>query len=217
MSEFGATSHHERLVSHIQDLERLDELKSLAADNMKEAFQRAKVDGFDPQTLRVVLRLRKLTPGQRRERRALEAIYLAELGMLDGDALPDEARRRLDPPSEPDRSTEPPAEPHQPRDPALTPPAPKPAQPPLVLKEPAEARQEGEAAAEAGKRIYDNPYPAGDPCRAAWDEGWCAKRQSNGMDLPEAYQRRTTKPPEKDGDQKGTGAGSGGAIEKGAA
>ncbi len=187
-------SYHERLVTHVRELERLEEIKALAAEDVKEAFTRAKADGFDPTTLRIVLRLRKMTPSQRQERRALEAIYLAELGMLDGDPLPDEARRRLDgkeaaPPAA--RETRP-----SEAVPPASPPAPRPEQAPLALKDPTEARQEGEAAAEAGRRIYDNPYPAGDPCRAAWDEGWCAKRRSTGMDLPAAYQRRSAKPPE---------------------
>jgi hypothetical protein len=66
----------------------------------------------------------------------------------------------------------------------------------MNLKDPADARKEGREAAAAGKRVYYNPYPAGDPCRAAWDEGWCESRKSTGMDTPAAYARRS-KPPEK--------------------
>jgi uncharacterized protein (UPF0335 family) len=190
MSRF--TTARERLMQHVQELERREAIKQLASEALKEQFDAAKADGFDVPTLRIVLKLRKMTPDQRRERRALEAIYLANLEMLDGDPLPDEARRRLDPPKEDDP---PPAEADAPPAPPDQAPA-KPEQQPLIVKDPAEAREEGAAAAQAGKRIYDNPYPAGDPCRAAWDEGWCAQRQSHGMDLPEAYQRRT-KSPEK--------------------
>jgi uncharacterized protein (UPF0335 family) len=184
-------SRAERLVGHVQELERRVEVKALAAESLKSGFDAAKADGFDTQTLRVVLKLRKMTPSQRRERRALEAIYMAALGMLDGDPLPDEARRRLDPDTDTTGETEAPAV-------RSLPSAPPAAQPPLELKDPAEARAEGAAAAEAGARIYDNPYPAGDPCRAAWDEGWCARRKSHGMDLPEAYQRRTAKPEKRE-------------------
>lgn len=193
-----------RLVKCIHDLERLEKGKKDAADALKERFQEAKGAGFDPETLKVVLRLRKLTPDQRRERRALEAIYMAALGMLDGDALPESARRHFEsapPPPVPDPS-EPTLEPED----AIAPPVaqpPAPAEPQLPLKTPDEARLEGEAAAAAGKRIYDNPYSAGDPCRAAWDEGWCAGAGSHGMDTPAAYQRRQpAKPPKKDGDRK---------------
>lgn len=200
-------THHERLVHHVQTLERMEAQRQAAAEAIRDQLRAAKWDGFDPGTLRVVLRLRRMTLQQRRERRALEAIYLAELGMLDGEGLPEEARRRLDPPKEPQK-----------KDPADPPPfdqpdllersgdvagdPPSPPQQQLQLKDPGEARAEGEAAAEAGKRIYDNPYPAGDPCRAAWDEGWCSKRQSHGMELPDAYRRRSSKPPDEDASGK---------------
>jgi len=192
----------ERLVRHVRTLERLTEEKRQAAADLKDGFDAAQSDGFDPATLKVVLKLRQLSPRQRRERRALEAIYLAALGMLEGDALPESARRRMDgqpedppaaPPSQEPGGDEPSSDTDQP---------PREEQPALVLKTPDEARAEGSAAAAAGKRIYDNPFPAGDPCRAAWDEGWCAHHQSDGMDTPAAYQRRTEKPGERsDNDQ----------------
>jgi uncharacterized protein (UPF0335 family) len=188
-----------RLAYHVSELERLEQRKKDAAADLADALKVAKNEGYDPTTLKVVLKLRKLTPTQRRERRALEAIYMASLEMLDGDALPEEARRRLDPDEDHSPSDAPDVEP-----PKEFPPAPPVEQPPLIQKDPAEARQEGVAAAAAGKRIYDNPYPAGDPCRAAWDEGWCGQRNSHGMDVPKAYQRREpTKPPppKKDDDE----------------
>jgi hypothetical protein len=161
-----------------------------------------------------------MTPSQRRERRALEAIYMAALGMLEGDPLPDEARRRLDGP-EPDQHQAPPSAPPSsaPDSPAASPsepPRPRPVQPPLILKDPAEARAEAATAATAGKRIYDNPYPAGDPCRAAWDEGWCGQQKSHGMETPAAYQRRTDKPPKKD-DEAAPGESGDSDAQRGAA
>lgn len=201
----------ERLVRHVQELERLAEEKRIAGAELAEAFARGAQDGFDPTTLKVVLKLRKMTPDQRRERRALEAIYMAALGMLDGDALPESARRRFDgsgSPSDPDSGSAPESEPDREAGGREAAAAPKPPeQPPLELKEPEEARREGGEAAAAGKRIYDNPYPAGDPCRAAWDEGWCAARESHGMETPAAYQRRTQKPPGPDRDEERKGDG----------
>jgi uncharacterized protein (UPF0335 family) len=199
-------SPRERLVKTVQELERLEEEKRGAAEALTAAFEQAKWHGLDPATLKVVLKLRKLTPLQREERRALEAVYLASLGMLEGEPLPEAARRRLDghPPPATAQAAKP-AAPDSSRDaasdgpdepPAALPTAPP--QPALPLKDPEEARREGAAAAGAGARIYDNPYPAGDPCRAAWDEGWCAAKKSNGMDLPSAYQRRTEPPAKKD-------------------
>lgn len=195
-------SHRERLVSHVQNLERLEALKKLAADDFKEGLQAAKAEGFDATTLKVVLKLRKMTPLQRSERKALEAIYMAALGMLEGDPLPDEARRRLDPPAEPqdEQSSTPSETPAAPSEAAAASEVP---QPTLPMKTAEEARAEGKAAAAAGYRIYDNPYPAGDPCRAAWDEGWCAQSKSNGMETPAAYRRRDAKPEKKSEDQTG--------------
>jgi len=207
-------SPSERLVRHVHDIERLIDDRQAATAAVAEAYARAGNDGFDPVTLRAVIKLRTLSPLQREERRALEAVYLASLGMLEGEALPDAARRRLDgqPPPVPPAPAPPTeqAPSDAPRDPdAATPDdppaAPKPGepQPTLPLKDPAEARREGGEAAAAGKRIYDNPFPAGDPCRAAWDEGWCAERKSNGMEPPAAFQRKVEKPPKDDqGDDK---------------
>jgi uncharacterized protein (UPF0335 family) len=214
-------SPRERLVHRVQELERLEEAKQAAADALRAGFASARQDGFDPSTLKVVLRLRKMTPEQRKERRALEAIYMAALGMLEGDALPEEARRRLDgreaapPPAAAAAPQTPKGGPEKTPAPTstATPESPPRPQRPLPLKDPEDARKEGAAAAREGKRIYDNPYPAGDPCRAAWDEGWCAQRKSHGMEAPAAYQRRDAKPP--DNDAKGAGAGDG--EEKGAA
>lgn len=217
--EVRTVDPRERLVRHVQELERLEAAKQAASDNLKTAFETAAAHGFDTLTLKVVLKLRKMTPDQRRERRALEAIYMASLGMLEGDALPEAARRRLDeaararPQKEKDKAATPPADGAAPAEPQAPP---VPEQPPLALKDPDEARQEGVEAAAAGKRVYDNPYPAGDPCRAAWDEGWCASKRSHGMETPTAYQRRTDKP-SKEKDDKDIGKdGDGADAEKGA-
>ena len=192
----------ERLVHLVQKLELLEERKHAAGDALRDAFVEAKRVGYDPSTLKAVLRLRKLTPEDRKERRALEAIYLAALGMLEGDPLTDEARRRLDEqasaPPKRARGSEQQAKGLEIPKPAEAPAPPPPPQMQMSLKDPNEARQEGRAAAAAGKRIYDNPFPAGDACRAAWDEGWCAQQKSHGMDTPTAYQRRgKPDPPDK--------------------
>lgn len=219
----------ERLVYHVRELERLEERKAAAAEDFSEGFAAAKAVGFDGTTLKAVLKLRKMSPEQRSERRALEAIYLAALGMLEGDALPEEARRRLDGSVEPGphRAPEPPPA-ADPAPAASTPdastpdasaPESKPTTPeqaPLIVKDPVEARQEGADGAATGKRIYDNPYRAGDPCRAAWDEGWCSQQNSHGMETPAAYQRRTDKPTKKDKDDRDDKGGHGDA-DRGAA
>jgi len=55
-------------------------------------------------------------------------------------------------------------------------------------------------AAREGKRVIDNPYVAGDPRRALWDEGWCAQTGSDGMEIPAAWRRKEKKKPKGDGD-----------------
>lgn len=85
----------EALLSHVQELERLEDLRKQAAENVKDGFKRATMDGFDGQTLKVVLELRKLPLAAVAERRALENTYLVALGMLT-ESLSEESRRRLD-------------------------------------------------------------------------------------------------------------------------
>jgi hypothetical protein len=42
--------------------------------------------------------------------------------------------------------------------------------------------------------VFKNPYVAGDPRRAYWDEGWCEEVGSDGMDVPDAWRRKPNKP-----------------------
>src|SRR3990167_6540555 len=83
------------LVNHITTLERLEAEKAAIGVEIKETLETAKAQGFDPATLKAVIKLRKMTPEQRRRRRALELTYLAALAFLDGEPLSDEAPRRL--------------------------------------------------------------------------------------------------------------------------
>lgn len=200
----------ERLVHYVHELEALTEMKQAASLRLTDLYEDARLAGLDPKTLKVVLKLRTMTPEDRRERRALESIYMAGLGMLDGDSLTDEARRRLDGQVAKPASPPPASEPSDAKDEAADIDSPTasapPAQPALPMKTAEEARQEGMDSAAAGQRVYDNPYRAGDPCRAAWDEGWCAQKKSNGMEPPAAYARRSDPPkkdPKDDGPKKG--------------
>ncbi|WP_039853188.1 hypothetical protein [Magnetospirillum fulvum] len=60
----------------------------------------------------------------------------------------------------------------------------------------------GRQAAETGKPVSANPFPAGDPRRAAWDEEWCRAAGSDGMEIPEAFRRK--KKPQKPKDHTDT-------------
>lgn len=124
-------------------------------------------------------------------------MYRAALGMLNGTPLGEAARKRLMgklPPKPEEPSNE---------------------QASSLLKETPNtddldgARAAGRAAAGEGKRIIDNPYIAGDPRRAAWDEGWCAETGTDGMEVPEAWRRQSAKKKRGDGKPEGDGAPDG--------
>jgi Uncharacterized protein conserved in bacteria len=181
----------DRLRSYVERWERLqEEIKGLREDQ-KEIMAEAKGAGFDTKTIRRMIKLRELTQEERDEQEALDDLYKAALGMLNGTPLGDAAVRRLT------RKPSPPA-PKRPVDDGQTDieqftkpvDAPKsedsePAPGPTVD----EARTMGRDAAVSGKPVTDNPFPARDPRRAAWDEEWCRAAGSDGMDIPDAWKR----------------------------
>ncbi len=165
-----------RLLSYIERIERLEEEKRSIADDIKDVKAEAKSAGFDVKTITKIIAERRMTPAERRAERVLLDLYRASAGLLDGTPLGDAARERLmkeEPNAEP--APEPPAHAEE------------------VMRTVEEAREEGGEAFRAGVRIIDNPYTAGDPRRAAWDEGFCAASGSDGMDIPEAWRRKSKK------------------------
>lgn len=90
----------EELLLLIERWERLDEEKKAIADDQKDVMAEAKSRGFDTKTVREIIKLRKLTPEQRREREALLDTYKAALGMLDGTPLGKWAIERLKKPED---------------------------------------------------------------------------------------------------------------------
>ncbi|GJE29758.1 DUF2312 domain-containing protein [Methylobacterium organophilum] len=186
------------LRSYAERIVRLnEEIRALRGD-IKDIKNEAGAQGYDKKALMlVVARMMEdeTDRAARQETAALADVYLASLGMLDGTPLGDAARRRFDLIDDPvddspaqDQDEDPDrhdggAEGANPDD---SPP------PSRVISEEAiaAAREEGSAAAEAGERVFANPYAAGDPCRAAWDEGWCVRKGSDGMEIPEAFRRK---------------------------
>ncbi|MFG1262332.1 DUF2312 domain-containing protein [Xanthobacter aminoxidans] len=170
-----------RLLSYIERIERLEEQKREIADDIKDVKAEAKSAGFDVKMITKMIASRRMTPAERRLEKELTEIYEAACGLLDGTPLGDAARERLmkeEPNAEPE--PEPPARAEE------------------VMRTVEEAREEGGEAFRAGLRIIDNPYTAGDPRRAAWDEGFCAASGSDGMDIPEAWRRKAKKPAKGD-------------------
>lgn len=83
MPEVSTTSVAKgQLTTVIERIERLEEEKSDVADQIKAVYAEAKANGFDPATLRKVVRLRGKPREERQEEAALLDLYLSALGML---------------------------------------------------------------------------------------------------------------------------------------
>ena len=170
-----------RLKSFIDRILTLEEEKREIQTQIKEVFAEAKGEGFDTPTMREIIKEKKLTPAQRRERQELLEIYRAALGMLDGTPLGNYARRRLsgmDPDQKPTpKSTKRPTAGYDSDEPDDVPlpfgdvdEADDQAEETAAPEEPVDLEaisQEGKDAARDGKRILDNPYPHNDQRRAA--------------------------------------------------
>lgn len=179
----------QRLKSFIERLERLEIEKTAILADIKEVKSEAKGVGFDIKTINKILRERKLTSDEIDEEQSLLDLYRAALGMLHDTPLGLAARKRFEPSEDVSSSSS------------------KSASKKSALEEPYksaaldQARELGKADAKNGKPITHNPYPADDKRRAAWDEAWCAANGSDGMDIPEAWQRK--KPAKKDDPKEG--------------
>lgn len=205
MSKTGSNSGvaSDQLRSIVERVERLEEEKKSIADDIKEIYAEAKGNGFDPKTIKEIVKLRALDANERAEREALLDIYKAALGMLGDTPLGAAALDRLT--RRPERRDHPPAKPASDApadmDAAF---ATKPAEKPK--EEPApdhpgptieQAAEMGAAAAREGKPVTSNPFPARDPRRARFDEAWCAALGTDGMDIPDAW-KRAPKPKKND-------------------
>ena len=72
----------DQLKSLVERVERLEEEKKTIADDIRDVYGEAKVNGYDVKALRSVVRLRKLDINERREQEAILETYLHALGML---------------------------------------------------------------------------------------------------------------------------------------
>lgn len=73
----------DQLRSFIERIERLDEEKAVLANDIKEVFSEAKMNGFDTPAMRQILKLRKMDNSDRQEREAILELYMRALGMTD--------------------------------------------------------------------------------------------------------------------------------------
>jgi uncharacterized protein (UPF0335 family) len=65
----------------IERIERLEEEKKGITDDIKDVYGEAKSRGYDPKTMRTVVRLRKMESHVRQEAEALLDTYKAALGL----------------------------------------------------------------------------------------------------------------------------------------
>jgi len=71
----------QRLRLLIERIERLEEEKKGISDDIKDVYLEAKASGYDPKAMRAVVRLRKISPDDRREQEAVLNVYLCALGI----------------------------------------------------------------------------------------------------------------------------------------
>lgn len=75
-----------QLRAFIERIERLEEEKKAIGDDIKEVYAEAKGSGFDPKTIRRIIKLRTLDEATRQEAEALLHLYMDALGM-DGGSI----------------------------------------------------------------------------------------------------------------------------------
>ena len=73
----------DQLKAVIERIERLEEEKKTTSDDIREIYAEAKINGFDVQALRTIVRLRKLDTDERKEQEAVLETYMHALGMLN--------------------------------------------------------------------------------------------------------------------------------------
>ena len=72
----------DQLKALVERVERLEEEKKAIADDIRDVYGEAKVNGYDVKALRSVVRLRKIDINERKEQEAVLETYLHALGML---------------------------------------------------------------------------------------------------------------------------------------
>ena len=79
MSE--ATVSDEQLRLFIERIERMEEEKKGVADDIRDTYNEAKSQGYDPKIMRQIVRLRKLPVNDRKEMEAILDVYKSALGI----------------------------------------------------------------------------------------------------------------------------------------
>lgn len=86
MTDATTSLARDQLRAVVERIERLEEEKAQLAADIRDIYAEAKSNGFDPKTLKAVVRLRRRSAAERAEAEALLDTYLNALGMLPGGA-----------------------------------------------------------------------------------------------------------------------------------
>ena len=71
----------ESLMQLVEAIEALEEEKASIANDIKEKYAEAKLQGFDPKILRKVISMRKMEQDERDQEQSLLFLYMQALGM----------------------------------------------------------------------------------------------------------------------------------------
>lgn len=77
----GAKFARDQLRAFVERIERLEEEKKALADDIRDVISEARGAGFDPKTLRSIVKLRKQDPEKRAEEEALLDTYKVAMGL----------------------------------------------------------------------------------------------------------------------------------------
>jgi uncharacterized protein (UPF0335 family) len=188
MSTGSNSAAVDQLRSLVDRWVNLENQKAAIAEDIGDLRGEAKSFGYDTKAMAKLVKERRESHEQKRARQETEDIadlYRGALGMLDGTPLGEDARRRWadshSPTADEPENTDETSATEETEGPSIGP------------DDIQQAREAGRNAARDGISILQNPFVAGDPRRAGWDEGWCLESGSDGMDIPKAWQR--SKPP----------------------
>jgi len=91
-----------QLKALVERIEKLEDEKTIIAEDIKEVYSEAKGNGFDPKIIKKLVSLRKQDAKKRAEEQAVLASYMDALGMLAGTPLGEAAVKAISKINKPD-------------------------------------------------------------------------------------------------------------------
>ena len=75
------TVSDQQLRLFIERIERMEDEKKGVSDDIRDTYNEAKSQGFDPKIMRQIVKLRKLAANERKEMEAILDLYKSALGI----------------------------------------------------------------------------------------------------------------------------------------